>query len=84
MEPGPTARARVIERSEQLGFPPDLARRSDMATQTVSQFRQALLGLAGTAEGRAALDQLQLDGVVAGEPSLFDGLRACMRDIQGV
>ncbi|MCB6178774.1 PhnD/SsuA/transferrin family substrate-binding protein [Rhodobacter sp. Har01] len=84
VEPGLTARTRVIARSEPLGFPPFVTRRASADSEAASLLRQALLTLADTAEGRAALDLLQLDGVIAGEGALFDGIRARMRDVQGV
>jgi phosphonate transport system substrate-binding protein len=75
-EPDLTARTKVIARSEWLGFPPFVARRDRMAHPDVIRCRAALLGLAATEEGRAALRLLFLDRVVPGEEALFDGIRA--------
>jgi phosphonate transport system substrate-binding protein len=77
-EPGLTARTRVIGRSEWLGFPPFVARRDRAAAPSVSACRAALLGLADTPEGQAALRLLYLDGVVPGEDALFEGIAARM------
>lgn len=82
VEPDLTAQTRVIGRSELLGFPPFVTRRERVDDPAVTALRAALLGLSGTAEGQAALALLQLDGVVPGEPSLFDGIRTRMRDVQ--
>jgi len=82
VEPELTAQTRVIGRSERLGFPPFVCRRERKEDAAVTALAGALLGLSGTDEGRAALALLQLDGVVPGEPSLFDGIRARMRDVQ--
>lgn len=43
--------------------------------------QSALLTLAETATGAEALKLLQLDGVIPGSTSLFDGIRARMRDV---
>lgn len=73
-EPALTARTRVIARSEWLGFPPFVARIDRAEESAVRACRAALLGLAASADGRRALDLLFLDGVIPGEPALFDGI----------
>lgn len=78
VEPDLTARSRVVARSEWLGFPPFVARSDRRDDPVVAACRSALLGLAGTATGRAALDLLFLDSVAAAEPTLFDGIAARM------
>lgn len=83
VEPALTARTRVISRSELLGFPPFVARRENVADPTVTILQTALFDLKGSAEGQEALRLLQLDRIEAGEPALFDGIRARMRDVLG-
>ena len=83
VEPELTARTKVIGQSEKLGFPPFVSRRGEAERGVVAALRDALLAMDRTEEGRAALDLLQLDGVIAGEVSLFDGIRARMRDVAG-
>ena len=83
VEPGLTARTRVISQSEQLGFPPFVARRERTGEAAIGALRAALLSLSDTAPGRAALDLLQLDGVVPGDLSLFVGIRLRMKDVAG-
>jgi phosphonate transport system substrate-binding protein len=73
-EPELTARTRIVTRSEWLGFPPFVARRDRTADPAVMACRAALLGLTDTAEGRAVLGLLYLDGVIPGDTSLFDGI----------
>jgi phosphonate transport system substrate-binding protein len=82
-EPDLTGRTRVIARSEWLGFPPFVARRDRMSDPRILSCRSALLGLAQTAEGRAALRLLFLDAVVAGDEALFDGIRARIAALAG-
>ena len=62
VEPELTQATQVIARSEWVGFPPVVARRGD---PVAGLLRAALLGLAGTAPGRAALGLLRLDGFAA-------------------
>ena len=81
VEPALTARAKVITKSELLGFPPIVARTDRVGTEAVTGFRDALLDLGNTDTGKAALDVLQLDGFVQGSPALFDGIRSRMRDL---
>lgn len=82
-EPGLAARTRVIAQSEWLGFPPFVARADRVGTESVEAFRRALLSLPQSPSGRAALALLQLDGVAPGEPALFDGIAARIRDLDG-
>lgn len=81
VEPELTARTKVLARSEELGFPPFVARREVMSQPTVTALRTALLSLAETVPGKAALDLLQLDGITPGDMTLFDGIRLRMRDL---
>ena len=83
VEPDLTARTKVLSRSEELGFPPFVARREMMDAPPVTALRTALLSLAQTTPGKSALDLLQLDGVTAGHLSLFDGIRKRMQDMSG-
>jgi phosphonate transport system substrate-binding protein len=80
-EPALPAATRVIARSEDLGFPPFVARRDRIDHPDVARFRRALLSLDDTEAGRRALAMLQLDGVEPGERALFDGIALRMRDI---
>ncbi|MDT8855268.1 PhnD/SsuA/transferrin family substrate-binding protein [Paracoccaceae bacterium Fryx2] len=79
LEPDLTARTRIIARSEPLGFPPFVVRKDRAADDTVSVLRDVLMALDRTGDGRAALSLLQLDGVVAGDIALFEGIRQRMR-----
>lgn len=81
IEPGLTARTRVIARSEWLGFPPVCARRDSLASDPVQALQTALMSLAETEEGRQALRSLQLDGFRQATPALFDGIADRMRDM---
>lgn len=81
VEPELTLGTKVIAKSEFLGFPPFVARRDRSADADVARFRQALIGLKAAPLGQVALRLLQLDGAIEGDTSLFDGIRARMRDL---
>lgn len=80
-EPGLTDGTRVVARSEWLGFPPFCARSDRVGDADVRAFRDALLDLDSTPAGRMALALLQLDRIVPGDPTLFDGIATRMRDL---
>lgn len=83
VEPDLTARTRVISRSEDLGFPPFVARSDRMQDQGVTACAAALLALGRTDQGRQVLQLLFLDSVKAADPSLFDGIAARMAVLGG-
>lgn len=62
---------RVVARSGDLGFPPFVARRN-VPEGDFRAFRAALLDLSADPAGRDLLASLRLDGMVAGDETLFD------------
>lgn len=83
VEPDLTARIKIIDRSEKLGFPPFVARSDRMAEAGTIACAAALKSLDRTDQGQTALRLLYLDGVTAAEPSLFDGIAARMTVMEG-
>jgi phosphonate transport system substrate-binding protein len=83
VEPDLTARTRVISRSEDLGFPPFVARSDRMGDQGIAACAAALQGLSLTDKGKDVLQLLFLDSVTAADPSLFDGIAARMAVLGG-
>ena len=79
VEPDLAAHTRVISRSEWLGFPPVVARSGTEATAEV--LGEAIRGLEVSEAGRGALAMLRLDSFTTGEVSLYNGIRARMRDV---
>lgn len=79
VEPELAGRTRIVHKSEWLGFPPFCARTDLMGEVRVQRLQKAILSLGARPEGRRALDLLQLDGMVPGDPSLFDGIARRMR-----
>ncbi|MFN6951526.1 MAG: PhnD/SsuA/transferrin family substrate-binding protein [Albidovulum sp.] len=74
VEPDLTAHARVVAKSEWLGFPPFVARADRLAEPGIAACRSTLLQLFGNAPGRDALRLLRLDGVTEADLALFDGI----------
>lgn len=71
--PALTRATRVIERSPDFAHPPFVARPGIDATE-LQRFRAALFDMPADAEGARLLRLLSLDGFVAGQPALFDGI----------
>ncbi len=80
-EPELTRRTKVIAKSEWVGFPPFCARKERAGEQRIRTFQKALLTLGEHDTGRQALNLLQLDGMTAGTPALFDGIALRMQDL---
>lgn len=83
VEPDLTARTKIIAQSENLGFPPFVARADRVAEAGVTACAAALQGLHRTEHGQEVLRLLYLDSVTAGDPSLYDGIAARMAVLGG-
>jgi phosphonate transport system substrate-binding protein len=83
VEPGLTARTRVVTRSEWLGFPPFAARADRAAEPRVQRFAAALHDLPASPLGREALGLLFLDRIEPADPRLFDGIARRMAEVSG-
>jgi phosphonate transport system substrate-binding protein len=71
--PAIAAATRVAWRSDEYGFPPLVARTSIPAASYDAMLR-ALVGMSDDPAGRALLDGLNLDGFVAPDEHVFDGI----------
>jgi phosphonate transport system substrate-binding protein len=76
LEPDLLQSARVVRRSEWLGFPPIACQRAAQSSPHIETLRAALLTMPDSAVGQAILEILRLDGFTRAEPSLFDGIAA--------
>jgi phosphonate transport system substrate-binding protein len=75
IEPALVRATRIVAASPPMGFPPvATSRQADPGLARA--IRDALLTMPETADGRAILATLRLDGFVAGTPGLFDGIAA--------
>ena len=72
----------VIWKSRLHGFPP-LVASTGTEPARLSALRRALLGMPGNDTGRALLKSLNLDGFIAGQPSIFDSIRQLARSVPG-
>lgn len=68
-------RTKVIQRSEEYGFPPMVARRG-IALEIHRRFADAVLGMAADPEGKVLLTQMMLDGFTPVAASQYDKVRA--------
>lgn len=80
LHPDLTGRTRVVEKSPEFGFPPFVAR-ADTPEADFQALRGVLLGMKHTAEGRDLLTRLNLDGFVAGDPALFQGIARMVKAV---
>lgn len=75
LEPALVGATRIVQASAPMGFPPfATSRQADSGLARA--IRDALLTMPETADGRAILATLRLDGFVAGSAGLFDGIAA--------
>lgn len=72
-DPALTSGTRVVMRSEEFGFPPLVTRR-DIAPELFIALQKALLGMSATEAGQALLQQMNLDGFIEGDDSLYSGI----------
>lgn len=82
LRPELTQGARVIDKSPPLGFPPFVAR-GDIAEREWRAFRAALFDMATDGVGVGLLGKLALDGFVAAEPGLYDGIARMLEKTHG-
>jgi phosphonate transport system substrate-binding protein len=68
-------RTEVVWRSRLHGFPPFVARAGDRRPE-LDALRATLVSMRVDTEGRALLASLNLDGFIAGQPSIFDSIHA--------
>lgn len=69
-EPRLTGATRIVNRSQEFGFPPLVAMKM-LPEKTYQTLQQVLLDMQHDAQGRAILAKLHLDGFVAGAPALY-------------
>lgn len=72
--PALVARTRVVQKSEQFGFPP-LVTRLDIDERDFDSLRQAFSEMQNDPTGRSLLADLNLDGFIPGTVGLFDSIR---------
>jgi phosphonate transport system substrate-binding protein len=78
-----TAPTRIAHRSPEFGHPPFVARRG-LADDDFRRMQTILLSMRDDGEGAALLKILNLDGFIAGEERLFDGIAAMARTVAEV
>ena len=72
-----TGRTRIVEKSPYFGHTPVVAR-NGVSRSEFDAMQEALLGMSQTPAGQVLLKRLNLDGFVAGDDALFDGIARMM------
>ena len=80
VDPVLVARTRIVWTSEAFGFPPIVADRN-VAQADFAAFQAVLFKMQDDPAGRALLAKLNLDGFVAGTPSLYKNVIDMMREL---
>jgi len=78
VRPDITAKTRVAWKSVPYGFPPMVAQRN-VSEADFALMQGVLMGMPNNAQGRAILNQLNLDGFIKGSPQLYDGVAEMMQ-----
>jgi len=78
VKPELTAATRIVSTSAEFGFPPFVARTS-IDAETFRDLQRVLLAMNQDEEGKRLLRDLNLDGFVAGNASLYDRVDAMLR-----
>ncbi|WP_232019179.1 PhnD/SsuA/transferrin family substrate-binding protein [Sulfuritortus calidifontis] len=82
VEPELTSRTRIVQRSEEFGFPPFVANRKVNEADLLA-LRQVLTGMTQDPEGRALLAKLNLDGFIESRPELYATVAEMFRLVDG-
>lgn len=72
--PGLAGRTRVVARSQLFGFPPLVARRTTDRV-LLQRMAEALHRMHEEPDGRDLLAELEIDRLIPGDPTLYDGIR---------
>lgn len=75
-----TVQTRVVSESAEFGFPPFVAGKA-VAPADTAALRKALIAMPRDEDGAKLLRNLHLDGFVAGDDHMFDGIIRMMRAI---
>lgn len=78
LKPELVAQTRIIERSEEYGFPPIVAHRAVSIT-TFALLQRTLLEMSATPAGQALLKRLNINGFIVGDRHMYDSVAAMMR-----
>ena len=81
LQPQLVARTRIVTKSEKFGFPPFITSVS-VARKDFKLLQDTLLNMDKNPEGVALLRELNLDGFIAGDVSLYDGIRGNLQYVE--
>lgn len=78
ISPDLTSRTRVVDKTEEYGFPPFVAHKS-VSTEDFKAMQSVLLNMSANPEGKALLERLNLDGFIPGDPVQYRSVSDMMR-----
>lgn len=74
------AKTRLVQKSDDYGFPPVVAR-ADLPSADFRHLQDTLLDMQYDQEGQALLSMMGLDRFIAGDERLYDGVTALLNEI---
>lgn len=80
IDPALTERTRVVTKSKKFGFPP-IATYVGIEPERFDKLQKAFLSMSSDSEGQQLLQQLNLDGFIAGDDSLYFDILAAAKSI---
>lgn len=76
--PGLANKTRIVNKSADYGFPP-IVTRANLPQKDFKLLQDTLLGMKDDKEGKVLLSEMGLDGFVAGNDRLFDGIASLLK-----
>jgi phosphonate transport system substrate-binding protein len=78
--PDLTAKTRIVEKSEDYGFPP-LVARWNLSNNDFKKLQSVLVGMKEDDEGQKLLAEMGLDSFIVGNEKLFDGIVSLIKEV---
>ena len=75
------AKTRLVQKSDDYGFPPVVAR-TDLPPADFRKLQDTLLDMQYDKEGQALLSMMGLDSFIAGDEHLYDGVAALLNELK--
>lgn len=77
-----TSRTRIVSKSPEFGHPPFVASRA-VSQLEIAAIQQVLLDMENSKDGSQLLNKLNLNGFIAGDNQLFDGIADMVKLVDG-
>jgi phosphonate transport system substrate-binding protein len=80
IKPDLISKTRIVQKSDYFGFPPIVAR-WNLPDKDFNKLQSVLVGMNKDEEGRKLLSEMGLDGFIAGNDHLYDGIAALTKEV---